>query len=235
VRTIGLIGGMSWESSSFYYQWINRGIRDRCGPLHSARLLLDSLDFSEIAAWQCAGNWDAAGAALAASERRLEAGGAECIVLATNTMHKVADAVTVATPLPFIHIADPTGEAIARQRLTSVLLLGTEFTMSEEFYRSRLQEKYGVHCVLPFKAQRADVHRIIYDELCVGVISDASRNIYRAIIDDAAASGAQGVILGCTEIGLLLSEGDVSMPLFNTADLHAEAAVAFALGEGTHY
>jgi aspartate racemase len=231
VRTIGLIGGMSWESSLLYYQWINRGIRDRCGPLYSAKLLLDSLNFHEIALWQREGDWDAAGAALAASARRLEAGGAECIVLATNTMHKVAEAITAATRLPFIHIADPTGAAIVAQGLQSVLLLGTEFTMADNFYRDRLQQEFNVHCLVPSRAQRTDVHRIIYDELCAGVINEASREIYRAIVEEAAANGAQGVILGCTEIGLLLRQDDVSLPLFNTAALHAEAAVAFALGE----
>jgi aspartate racemase len=231
VRTIGLIGGMSWESSLLYYQWINRGIRDRCGPLYSARLLLDSLNFHEIAAWQREGDWDAAGGALAASARRLEAGGAECIVLATNTMHKMADAITTATRLPFIHIADPTGAAIAAQGLHSVLLLGTQFTMTDSFYRARLQEKFNVQCLVPSSAQRADVHRIIYDELCAGVINEASREIYRSIIEHAAINGAQGVILGCTEIGLLLRQDDVVLPLFNTAELHAEAAVAFAMGE----
>lgn len=231
MRTIGLIGGMSWESSALYYQWINRRIRDRWGPLHSARLLLDSLDFSEVVAWQRAGRWDAAGEALAASARRLQAGGADCIVLVTNTMHKVADAITAATPLPFIHIVDPTGAAIAARGLKSVLLLGTVFTMTDSFYRSRLEEKYGVHCLLPSEPQRAEVHRIIFEELCAGIVSDVSRASYRAIINEAMAAGAQGVVLGCTEIGLLIGQNDISLPLFDTAALHAEAAVAFALGE----
>ena len=229
MRTIGIIGGMSWESSALYYQWINRGVRDRCGPPHSARLLLDSLDFSCIARWQRDGDWDAAGEALAASARRLEAGGAECIVLATNTMHKVADAVTSATRLPFIHIADPTGDAIRRQRMDKVLLLGTAFTMNEDFYRSRLLDRHGVHCLLPVEPDRARVHRIIYEELCAGVISDASRDVYRSVVASAHADGAQGVILGCTEIGLLLGQQDSPVPLFDTAALHAQAAVDFAL------
>lgn len=233
MRTIGLIGGMSWESSVLYYQWINRGIRDRCGPLHSARLLLDSLDFSEVVAWQREGNWAAASAAMAASARRLEAGGADCIMLATNTMHKVADAITAATTIPFIHIADPTGAAIAQRGMKSVLLLGTAFTMSDSFYRSRMEERYGVHCLLPSEPQRAEVHRIIYEELCAGVINNASRDTYRAIVAEAMAAGAQGVILGCTEIGLLLGQHDVSLPLFDTAALHADAAVAFALDQTT--
>jgi aspartate racemase len=231
MRTLGIIGGMSWESSALYYQWINRGVRDRCGPLHSARLLLDSLDFSRVAQWQREGNWDAAGEALAASARRLEAGGAECIVLATNTMHKVADAVMSATRLPFIHIADPTGDAIRRQGMHKVLLLGTAFTMNEGFYRSRLLERHGVQCLLPDEPDRAHVHRIIYEELCAGVISDASRDIYQDIVASAHARGAQGVILGCTEIGLLLRQEDSALPLFDTAALHAQAAVMFSLEE----
>ena len=229
MRTIGLIGGMSWESSMLYYQWINRGVRDRLGPLHSARLLLDNLDFSPIATWQRLGDWGAAGQALAASARRLEAGGAECIVLATNTMHKVADAVISASQLPFIHIADPTGEAIRAAGLGSVLLLGTEFTMTEDFYRSRMLTRYGIRCLVPSAAQRAQIHRIIYDELCAGVINDASRDIYRGIVKEAQETGAQGVILGCTEIGLLLKQEHCSLPLFDTAALHANAAVTFAL------
>lgn len=232
MRTIGLIGGMSWESSLLYYQWINRGIRERCGPLHSARLLLDSLDFSEVVAWQRAGDWAAAGEALAASARRLEAGGADCVMLATNTMHKVADAITAATPLPFIHIADPTGAAIAQQGLRSVLLLGTAFTMNDDFYRARLEQTFGVHCLLPSEPQRVEVHRVIFEELCAGVISDVSRATYRGIIGEAMAAGAQGVILGCTEIGLLLGQHDVPLPLFDTAALHAKAAVVFALDGG---
>jgi aspartate racemase len=231
MRTIGVIGGMSWESSALYYQWINRAVRDRCGPLHSARLLLDSLDFSQIARWQREGDWDAAGQALAASAQRLEAGGAECIVLATNTMHKVADAITAATSLPFIHIADPTGEAIRQKGMDNVLLLGTAFTMNEDFYRSRLQEKYGVRCLLPNEHDRAQVHRIIYGELCAGAINDASREIYQGIVAKAHADGAQGVILGCTEIGLLLRQENSPLLLFDTAALHAQAAVDFALGD----
>jgi len=229
MRTIGLIGGMSWESSLLYYQWINRGVRDCRGPLHSARLLLDSLDFSLIAAWQKQGDWAAAGRALADSARRLEAGGADCIVLATNTMHKVADAITAATPLPFIHIADPTGAAIRAKGLDTVLLLGTAFTMEETFYRSRLLESHGVHCLLPSPPQRAQVHRIIYEELCAGVISEASRDVYRQIATEAVMAGAQGIILGCTEIGLLLKQKHSPLPLFDTAALHAAAAVEFAL------
>lgn len=230
MRTIGLIGGMSWESTQLYYQWINRGVRERCGPLHSARLLIDSLDFSEIAAWQRQGDWTAAGAALADSARRLEAGGAQCIVLATNTMHKVADQVIAATALPFLHIADPTGTAIRAAGMDTVLLLGTAFTMEEDFYVRRMREHYGVRCVVPSAPQRAQVHRIIYEELCSGIMAEASRAIYRQIVADAVDAGAQGAILGCTEIGLLLQPEHSPVPLFDTAALHAAAAVDFALG-----
>jgi aspartate racemase len=230
MRTIGLIGGMSWESTLLYYQWINRGVRERRGPLHSARLLIDSLDFSEIAAWQRQGDWSAAGAALADSARRLEAGGAQCIVLATNTMHKVADQVISATTLPFLHIADPTGAAIRDAGLDTVLLLGTAFTMEEDFYRSRLAGRHGIRCLLPSASQREQVHRVIYDELCAGIVSEASREMFRRIVVDAVRAGAQGVILGCTEVGLLLQQQDSPVRLFDTAALHAVAAVDFALG-----
>ena len=230
MRTIGLIGGMSWESTQLYYQWINRGVRERCGPLHSARLLIDSLDFSEIAAWQRQGDWPAAGVALADSARRLEAGGAACIVLATNTMHKVADQVIAATALPFLHIADPTGTAIRAAGMDTVLLLGTAFTMEEDFYVRRMRERYGVRCVVPSAPERAQVHRIIYEELCAGIMVESSRAIYQQIVADAVEAGAQGVILGCTEIGLLLQQEHSPTPLFDTAALHAAAAVDFALG-----
>ncbi|WP_445146343.1 aspartate/glutamate racemase family protein [Dyella sp. Tek66A03] len=230
MRTIGLIGGMSWESTLLYYQWINRGVRERRGPLHSARLLIDSLDFSEIAAWQRQGDWSAAGAALADSARRLEAGGAQCIVLATNTMHKVADQVISATTLPFLHIADPTGAAIRDAGLDTVLLLGTAFTMEEDFYRSRLAGRHGIRCLLPSASQREQVHRVIYDELCAGIVSEASREMFRRIVVDAVSAGAQGVILGCTEVGLLLQQQHSPVRLFDTAALHAVAAVDFALG-----
>lgn len=233
MRTIGLIGGMSWESSVVYYQQINRGIRERCGALHSARLLLDSLDFSQIAALQKQGDWDAAGRALADSARRLEAGGAQCIVLATNTMHKVADTGMAATPLPFIHIADPTGVAVAAQGMHTVLLLGTAFTMNEAFYRERLRDRFGVRCLLPDENGRDEVHRIIYEELCVGVTDVASLGTFQRLIATARAQGAQGVILGCTEIGLLLKQAHSELPLFDTAALHAQAAVSFALGDDT--
>lgn len=229
MRTIGLIGGMSWESTVAYYQLINRGVRDRLGPLRSARVLLDSLDFGEIEALQRQGDWPRAGELLAASARRLQAGGAQAIVLATNTMHKVADAVIAATTLPFLHIADPTGRALRGAGFERVALLGTAFTMEQEFYRARLRDRYGVRCIVPDDAQRRDVHRIIYEELCAGTVRESSRQRYREIMVDCAARGAQAIILGCTEIGLLVGRDDSPVPLFDTTALHAAAAVDFAL------
>jgi aspartate racemase len=233
MRTIGLIGGMSWESTVEYYRLINRGVRERRGALSSARLLLDSLDFAPIEACQRAGDWTAAGEQLAASARRLQAGGAECIVLATNTMHLVADAVIRATPLPFLHIADAAGAAIRAAGLDTVLLLGTAFTMEQPFYRERLAHDHGVHCLVPPPGQRREVHRIIYEELCAGIVDPGSRERLRDVIAAGAGAGAQGVIFGCTEIGLLLQQADSPLPVFDTAALHAAAAVAFALADAT--
>jgi aspartate racemase len=229
MRTIGLIGGMSWESTVEYYRLINRGVRDRLGPLHSARLLLDSLDFSVIAACQREGEWDRAGALLAESAHRLQAGGAECILIGANTMHIVADAVAAATPLPLIHIVDATGQAIRAQGLDTVLLLGTAFTMEQPFFREHMQREHGVRCLVPDTVQRAELHRVIYEELCAGQFRPAARQYLLALIADGVRAGAQGAILGCTELGLLLGDADAGVPVFDTAALHAAAAVAFAL------
>lgn len=230
MRTLGVIGGMSWESTLEYYRLINRGVRARCGPLHSARLLLDSLDFSVIEACQRAGDWSGAGAHLAASARRLEAGGAGCIVLATNTMHCVADAVVAATPLPFLHIVDATGAAIRAQGLDTVLLLGTAFTMEQPFFRERIERDYGVHCLVPGQDARRELHRIIFEELCAGTFQPTAQRYLQRLIGDGAGAGAQGAILGCTELGLLLGGAGTPVPTFDTAALHAAAAVEFALG-----
>lgn len=229
MRTIGVIGGMSWESSLVYYQLINRGIRDRLGSLRSARLLLDSLDFEEIAILQRHGEWSRAGELLAASARRLQAGGADCIVLATNTMHKVADAIVAATPLPFLHIADAAGTAIRHAGMTRVLLLGTAFTMEQDFYRGRLQDRFDIECITPATERRQQVHRIIYDELCTGIVNEASRTLLTETIAEGAARGATGAILGCTELTLLVHANNCPIPLFDTTALHAAAAVDFAL------
>lgn len=231
MRTIGLIGGMSWESTVEYYRLINRGVRDRCGPLHSARLLLDSLDFSVIAACQRAGDWDAAGEHLAASARRLQAGGAQCILIGANTMHRVAEAVAAATPLPLLHIVDATGSAIRAQGLDEALLLGTAFTMEQAFFRERMERDYGVRCRVPETDDRRELHRIIFEELCAGRFGDAARGYLQRLIAQGVQAGAQGVILGCTELGLLLGTADVGVPVFDTAALHAAAAVDFALAE----
>jgi aspartate racemase len=229
MRTIGLIGGMSWESTVEYYRLINRGVRDRCGPLNSARLLLDSLDFSVIAACQRAGDWAGAGALLADSARRLQAGGAECILIGANTMHCVADAVVAATPLPLLHIVDVTGRAIRAQGLHTALLLGTAFTMEQPFFRDRMQREHGVRCLVPEPAQRNELHRLIYEELCAGQFRPEARDYLQQLISDGAAAGAQGAILGCTELGLLLGDAPAALPVFDPAALHAAAAVDFAL------
>ena len=229
MKTIGIIGGMSWESSAQYYAIINRAVRDRLGAPHSARILLHSLDFGEIAALQAAGEWERLGTIMAASARALEAGGADCIVIATNTMHKLAPEVEATCTLPLLHIADATGAAIIAHGLTRVALLGTAFTMEQDFYHARLANRYGLEVIVPGAEDRAKVHRIIYDELVAGEVRSSSRSAYRDIIARLAEQGAQGVILGCTEIMLLIDQSDSPVPLFDTTSLHALAAVEFAL------
>lgn len=228
MKTLGLLGGMSWESTLPYYRIVNERVRQRLGGLHSAKLVLHSVDFAEIEALQHAGDWDAAGAILADAARGLHAAGAESIVICTNTMHLVAPAIEAAVDLPLLHIADATAARIREAGLSRVALLGTRFTMERDFYRRRI-EAAGIDVIVPDAPQRDIVHRVIYDELCLGRILDASRDAYRTIIDDLVARGAQGVILGCTEIGLLVGEGDASVPLFDTARIHAEAAADWAL------
>jgi len=229
MTTIGLIGGMSWESTVVYYRLLNEGVRARRGGLHSADVLLHSLDFSPIAEMQAKGDWDGAGDVLADSARRLERAGAGCIVLCTNTMHKLADRITAATRVPFLHLADVTARAIRASGSRKPLLLATRFTMEQAFYRDRLAA-HGVEALVPAEAERAEVHRIIYEELCRGEIRPASKTRYLALIADAANShGADGVILGCTEIGLLISQKDVALPVFDTTALHVAAALDFAL------
>jgi aspartate racemase len=229
MATIGLIGGMSWESTAVYYRLLNEGVRARQGGLHSADILLHSLDFSPIAEMQAKGDWERAGAAMATSARRLESGGAACIVLATNTMHKLADHITQATNLPFLHLADVTAKAIRKTSSRRPLLLATRFTMEQRFYRDRLAA-FGVEALVPDEADRADVHRIIYEELCRGQALPASKARYREIVARAAREeGADGVILGCTEIGLLVSQADFEIPTFDTTALHVEAALDFTL------
>ncbi|MDG2526689.1 aspartate/glutamate racemase family protein [Stenotrophomonas sp. HITSZ_GD] len=227
-RTIGLIGGMSWESTLPYYRHINEVVRRECGGLHSARLLLHSVDFHDIEALQRAGDWDAAGAYLAGAARALHAGGADFLVLCTNTMHRVADAIEAATPLPLLHIADPTAAALAKLGARKVGLLGTRFTMEQDFYRQRLQQQ-GFEVIVPDAGAREDVHRIIYDELCLGVLREASRQRYRQVIAALVQAGASAIVLGCTEIALLVRAEDAPVPLLDTALLHAEAAALHSL------
>jgi aspartate racemase len=227
-RLIGLLGGMSWESTAEYYRLTNEFVRDRLGGLHSARIVLTSVDFAEIERLQVAGQWDRAGDVLAEEAARLEAAGAELLVLCTNTMHKVADQVQAAVGIPLLHLADTTAAAVRAAGLTTVGLLATGFTMEQDFYRDRLAEQ-GLRTLVPDAADRAAVHRIIYDELCRGVIRDESRQVYRQVIDRLVAAGAQGVILGCTEIELLIGPADSPVQVFPTTRLHVEATVDLAL------
>lgn len=232
LKTIGLIGGMSWESTALYYQAINREVARRLGGLHSAHMLIESLDFDVIAALQRAGDWPAMGAILADSAARLEAAGADCVLIGTNTMHKVAPAVTARVRIPLLHIADAAGRAIRARGLARVALLGTRFTMEQPFYAERLAA-HGIETLVLDEAGRAEVHRMIFEELCRGRILDASRQHLLAIASDLAARGAEGLVLGCTELPLLIGQDDVPLPLFDTTALHALDAVAFALGEAT--
>lgn len=228
MRMIGLLGGMSWESSAEYYRILNQGIRERQGPTASARCLLWSFDFAEIEALQHRGDWDALADRLADAARRLEAGGAELLLLCTNTMHRVAPAIEAAVGIPLLHIADPTAAAIRAAGIDTVGLLGTAFTMEQGFYKDRLTERHGLRVLVPDADDRATVHRVIYEELVAGQVLPASRDAYRAIIARLVAAGAEAVILGCTEIMLLVRPEDSPVPLFDTTALHAAAAVAAA-------
>lgn len=231
MKTIGLLGGMSWESSSEYYRIINQSVKARLGGIHSAQCLMYSFDFAEIEALQHAGEWDTLTQVMIAAVRRLEQGGADCLVICTNTMHRMADEIQAATPLPLLHIADATGKAAKRAGMDTVALLGTRFTMEEDFYRGKLERDYSLMVLLPGETDRETVHRVIYNELVQGVIRDSSRRVYVDIIADLQAKGAQGVVLGCTEIPLLIKQVDVCIPVFDTTALHAEAVVEWALRE----
>lgn len=229
MKMLGLIGGMSWESSAEYYRIINQGARDQLGPKASAQLVLWSFDFAEIAALQAAGNWAALDALMVDAARRLEAAGAQSLVICTNTMHKCAPAIEAATPLPLLHIADPTATALKAAGHRNIGLLGTAFTMEQPFYKNRLAEKHGLTVLVPEAEDRALVHRVIYEELVAGRIEPASRAAYRAVIERLVVRGATAIVLGCTEIMLLIGPEDCPVPLFDTTRLHAEAAIAFAL------
>jgi aspartate racemase len=228
VRTIGLIGGMSWESTAEYYRLANTVVAQRLGGLHSARLLLASVDFAEIEQMQRAGDWERAGRVLAEAARSVQAGGADLLLLCTNTMHVVADAVAAAVEIPLLHIGDVTAAAVRAAGLTTVGLLGTGFTMEQAFYRDRLAG-HGLDVLVPDAADRALVHRVIYEELCLGIVRDESRAAYRGVIDRLVAAGAAGIVLGCTEIELLIGAQDSPVPVFPTTRLHVEAAVDRAL------
>jgi aspartate racemase len=231
VKIIGLIGGMSWESTVPYYREINEAVRERLGGLHSAKLILYSVDFHDIEGLQRAGNWEAAGAMLAKAARSLESAGAEFLVLCTNTMHKVASDIEAAVRIPLFHIADPTALKIKEAGYSKVGLLGTRFTMEEGFYRDRLQERHGLNVSIPKTEDREFVHRVIYEELCLGKVLPESRTEYRRVIADLKAQGAEAVILGCTEISLLVGQDDSELPLFDTTRIHARGAAERALGK----
>lgn len=229
MKTIGILGGMSWESTAVYYRRLNELIRDRVGGLASAKILLHSFDFAQIEALQHADDWDALGATLARAASGLRAAGAEFLLIATNTMHLVADRVELESGLPVLHIADATGAAIASRGASRVALLGTRFTMEHGFYADRLAERYGIECLIPAEDDRETIHRIIYDELCIGTLADHSRSAIAAIITTLVDQGAQAVILGCTELPLLISNADASVPVLDTTELHVRAAVQRAL------
>lgn len=231
MKTIGLLGGMSWESTAIYYRLLNELVRERLGGLHSAKLVLVSVDFAEIAEFQHAGDWHGAGHLLAGAARQLEAAGAECLVICTNTMHKLADEIEAAVSIPLIHIADATAGAIRRTGVKQPALLATRFTMEQDFYRQRLADRHGIEAVVPDEAGRAKVHRIIYDELCRGIVRPESKAVYLDEIARLRSQGADGVIMGCTEITMLIGQQDFDIPVFDTTAIHAEAAIVFALGD----
>lgn len=230
MRTIGLLGGMSWESTALYYRRINEGVRERLGGLHSARIAMISVDFAQIEAMQAAGAWDEAGETLARDARRLEAAGADGIVLCTNTMHRVAEAIEAATAIPLLHLADATAERVRDAGVQRIGLLGTRFTMEQAFYRDRL-EAHGLEVVVPSASERARLHEVIFGELCLGRVEPDSRRVVAAMVNDLTAKGAQGVIEGCTEITMLRLGELVDVPRFDTTAIHADAAVAWALAE----
>lgn len=230
MKTIGLLGGMTCESTVPYYRIINRCINARLGGQHSAKLLLYSVDFEEIEELQRAGQWDEAGRILADAAARLEGAGADFLVLCTNTMHKVAPAIEARVSIPLLHIADATAEAITAAGLKKIGLLGTRYTMEQDFYKARLEQRHGLEVLVPPEAGRAEVHRVIFEELSFGRILETSRAEYRRVIEELAARGAEGVILGCTEISLLVRPEDSPVPVFDTTAIHAQAAALHALG-----
>ena len=228
MKTIGLLGGMSWESTAEYYRLLNQRMRERLGGLHSARCVLYSMDFAEIEKLQVEGRWDEAAEVLAEAAKALETAGAELLLMCTNTMHKVADQVAASVGIPLVHVVDVSAAAIRTEGLHRVGLLGTAFTMEGEFYRRRLED-HGLEVLVPDEDGRRTVHRVIYEELCVGIVREESRKAYRAVIRDLVDAGAEGIVLGCTEIELLISADDSPVPVFPTTRLHVEAALQLAL------
>ncbi len=229
MKTIGLIGGMSWESSIEYYRIINETVREQLGGLHSAKSIMYSVEFAEIEALQHQDRWEDAAQIMIGAAQSLERGGADVVIICTNTMHKLYDIVQQSIRIPMLHIADATAEAIQAKGINKIGLLGTRFTMEEDFYKGRLTDKYGLEVIIPSAAEMEIVHSVIYHELCAGIIKSDSKQKYADIITRLVADGAQGVILGCTEIGLLVSQADSPVPLFDTTEIHARAAVEYAL------
>jgi aspartate racemase len=229
MKTIGMIGGMSWESSIEYYRLTNQAVRQRLGGVHSAKSVMVSVDFGEIEALQQSGRWDEATNMMVQAARQVEHGGADFLIICTNTMHRMADEVSQSISIPLLHIADATAEQVLARGFKQIGLLGTRFTMEEDFYRGRLENKFGLEVLIPDQAGRDLVHRVIYEELVIGVIDPESKKAYQQVIQQLAERGAQGVILGCTEIGLLVEQAGSPLPLFDTTAIHAQAAVDYAL------
>ncbi|HEY7382260.1 MAG TPA: aspartate/glutamate racemase family protein [Beijerinckiaceae bacterium] len=229
MKTLGLIGGMSWESTAIYYRHLNELARERLGGLHSARLLLWSFDFAEVAERQHAADWDGAARLLVDAARRLERGGAEALLICTNTMHRMAGDVEKAVRIPLLHIADATARAVKASTSRRPALLATRFTMEQEFYKGRLRDRHGIEVIVPDETGREVVHRIIYEELCRGEVKEQSKAAYLELVDRLRAAGADGVVLGCTEITMLISQSDLDIPVFDTTRIHAETAMDFAL------
>ena len=231
MKTIGLLGGMSWESTIPYYRLINQGINNHLGGLHSAKILLHSVDFYEIETCQATGEWYKAGEILADAALGLEKAGADGIMLCTNTMHKIVPQIEARCSLPILHIADATGQVIRNAGLGQIALLGTRYTMEQDFYRGRLKDCFGITSLIPDEIQRLKINQVIFDELCHGVIHPASKHYYQQIVNELQELGAEGVIFGCTEIGMLLNQNDCSIPVFDTTAIHAQAAVDFMLSK----
>jgi aspartate racemase len=229
MKTIGLVGGMSWESTVEYYRIINEMVKKKLGGFHSAKIVMVSVDFAEIETLQHRGDWDRAEVLLVQATRRVEAAGADFALLCTNTMHRVFDGIQKGVHIPLLHIADVTGREIKVRGLTRIGLLGTRFTMEQEFYKGKLAKDYGLDVLIPDEEERKAIHAILYNELCLGTVKDASRDVFRKIIGGLEARGAQGIVLGCTEIPLIVKQKDYALPLFDTTDLHARAAVDYAL------